>query len=81
MVDVGLERAGHVPFTRRQVLHAGQRFMARLLELRVVELVGEIGIGVDDADHRGGHSRVPTRMSALIRRSPDGAPHSERPAA
>ena len=67
MVDVGLERAGDVPLAGRELLHAGQRLVARTLELRVVELLREVGIGVDDADHGGGHV-APTRMSALVRR-------------
>ena len=58
MVDVGLERAGDVPLAGRELLDAGQRLVARALELRVVELLGEVGIGVDDADHGRGHPGV-----------------------
>ena len=61
MVDVGLERAGDVPLAGREPLDAGQRLVARPLELRVVELLGEVGIGVDDADGRGGHAGRSTR--------------------
>ncbi len=68
MVDVGLERAGRRPTRPATAAARGSAPHGAPLELRVVELVGEIGIGVDDADHRGGPRRVPTRMSALIRR-------------
>ena len=54
-MDVGLERVGDVPLARREVLDTGQRLVARPLELGVVELLREVGIGVDDADHRRGH--------------------------
>ena len=49
-MDVRLERAGNVPFAGREPLDARQRFVARALELRVIELLSEVGIGVDDAE-------------------------------
>ena len=56
-MDVGLERAGDVPLAGREPLHAGQRLVTRALELLVVELLGEVGVGVDDGDgRRGAHA-------------------------
>ena len=70
MVDVGLECAGDVPLAGREPLDTGQRLVARALELVVVELLGEIRIGVDDAYDRGAHAGVATHMSARIRSRP-----------
>src|SRR4051812_3730719 len=67
MVDVGLERTRDVPLAGREPLHAGQRLVARPLELLAVELLGEVGVGIDDADGRGAHAALLPVMSERIR--------------
>ena len=58
MVDVRLARAVDVPLARRQSLDTGQGLVPCALELVVVELLGEIRIGVDNAYNRGAHAGV-----------------------
>ena len=75
MVHVGFERPADVPLAGRELLDARQCLMPRTLELHVVELFREVGIGVDDADHRWGHRRVsyPSDASSKFRRHARGA--------
>ena len=58
VVDVGLARDVDVPFAGRELLHARERVAARALELVGVEQLGEVGIGVDEADDVAPHGRV-----------------------
>jgi anti-sigma B factor antagonist len=50
MVGGRLERSRCVPLTGRQALDACERLVTRPLEFALVEQVGEVGVGVDDAD-------------------------------
>jgi hypothetical protein len=65
MVDVGLARDLGVPVAGRQPLHARQRVAAGALDVVLVEELGEVAVGVDDADdvvrregHGGGGTHV-----------------------
>ena len=73
---VGGRLAGRlgVPLARREPLHAGQRLATRALELVGVEQVGEVRIGVDDADDVVGHTAGSTqRRSGMSERRRRGA--------
>ena len=53
MVFVGLDRSRCFPLARREATFSRQCSAAGLLELGLVEKVGEIGISVNDADEVG----------------------------
>jgi hypothetical protein len=66
VVDVGFARDPRIPVARRQLLHARERVAARPLDVVLVEQLGQIGIGVDDADDvapPGGHGGVIPRLA------------------
>ena len=50
MMHVRLDRARDVPIARGETAYAGQRLAACALALRFVEQLGEVGVGIDDAD-------------------------------
>src|SRR4051812_23992121 len=82
VVDLRLQRAGHVPVTRVEPLHARQRLVARAAELLVAEQLRQLRVGVDDADHAWGHVRGHTlEVRAHTRRLKDrrGGPTLARP--
>jgi hypothetical protein len=60
-MDVGFASDPRIPVAGRQLLHARESVAARALDVVLVEHLGEIGIGVDDADDvapPGGHVGV-----------------------
>src|SRR4051794_1672912 len=50
----------HVPFARRELLHARERVASRALELLGVQQLREVRIGVHQADDIAPHGRGPT---------------------
>ena len=65
-MDVRFARDLRIPVAGLQLLHARERVAACALDLVLGEQLGEVGIGVDDADDvapPGGHGGVIPRLA------------------